>query len=213
MNIWKKSTVLGILLLSVALVPLAAVEIDSGRLRLILHEGIGRFSLYTRASSTEYIPLFVDQDPRTSGISLVVNEKIYKLGESSEFSEHAERAAGPVMGRFKWSSRTLEVVQEFTPVPSSASMEAEGVRMSIRISNRSRNRLSVGLRLCVDTYLGEDNLSHFSSDRHQEIPRELTVTGSDMIRYWLSPSAEEPADIGLLCMTDGADITSPDKIV
>jgi hypothetical protein len=86
MNVWKKSSVLGILLLSLALAPLAAVEIDSGKVRLILYEGIGRFSLYTRSPAMEYIPLFVDQDPRTSGISLVVNDKIYKLGDSAEFA-------------------------------------------------------------------------------------------------------------------------------
>jgi hypothetical protein len=213
MNVWKKSSVLGILLLSLALVPLAAVEIDSGKVRLILHEGIGRFSLYTRSPAMEYIPLFVDQDPRTSGISLVVNEKIYKLGDSAEFVETIEPATDGKMGSFQWSSRILEVVQEFTPVPSSSSRAAEGVRMTIRISNRSLNRLSVGLRLCLDTYLGEDNLSHFSTDRHEEIRSELTVTGSDMVRYWLSPSADAPAEVGLVCITEGSGITPPDKIV
>jgi hypothetical protein len=215
MKVWRKSAVLALLLLTVALAPLAAVEIDSGRVRLILHEGIGRFSLYARSSaaSGDYIPLFVDRDPRTSGISLVVNEKIYKLGDSSEFTETVEKSQGAVMARFRWTSRTLEVVQEFTPVLSPASGGAEGVRMSIRISNRSRSRLSVGLRLCLDTYLGEDNLSHFRSDRHQEIRNELTIPGSDMIRYWLSPSADSPESLGLLCLTSGYDITPPDKIV
>jgi hypothetical protein len=214
MNPWKKTAVLGLLLLFIlALPPLAAMEIDVGKVRLILHEGIGRFSLYTRSSSTKYVPLFVDQDPRTSGISLVVNGKIYKLGDSTGFTETAERATGETMGGFKWSSRILEVILEFTPVSSAESGAAEGVRMRIRISNRSRNRLSVGLRLCLDTYLGEDNLSHFSSDRYEEIRRELTVTGSDMIRYWLSPSANAPSEVGLVCITEGREITPPDKIV
>jgi len=215
MKFFRKSSIPAVLLLAVALAPLSAVEIDSGRVRLILHEGIGRFSLYTResAASTDYISLFVDQDPRTSGISLVVNDKIYRLGDSAEFAEKAEQPAGEAMGRFVWSSRILEVVQEFTPVLSSASGKAEGVRMSIRISNRSRSRLSVGLRFCLDTYLGEDDLSHFRSDRHQEIRSELTVTGSDMIRYWLSKSAGSFGGAGLVCVTSGSDITPPDKIV
>jgi hypothetical protein len=213
MNGWRKSAILGCLLLFAALTPLASMEIDSGAVRLILHEGIGRFSLYARTSATDYVPLFVDQDPRTSGISLVVNDKIYELGNGSDFTETVENATAGAMGGFEWNSRTLQVVQEFTPAFSSASGNAQGVRMSIRISNRSGNRLSVGLRLCLDTYLGEDNLSHFSSDRHQEIRSELTVTGSDMLRYWLSPSADAPTDLGLLCLTSGDDITPPDKIV
>ncbi|UCF99302.1 MAG: hypothetical protein JSV89_07115 [Spirochaetaceae bacterium] len=204
---------LAVLLLTVALSPLAALEVDSGRVRLILHEGIGRFSLYTRSTSADYIPLFVDQDPRTSGLSLVVNDKLYKLGETSEFAEKTAKTTNPLTARFEWTSRVLKVVQEFTPVSSGGKIDAEGVRMSIRITNRSPSRLSVGMRLCLDTYLGEDNLSHFSSDRHKEIRRELSVTDSDMIGYWLSPSADSPQNIGLLCVTSGSDITSPDKIV
>ncbi len=215
MKVRRIRTVLSILLLASALAPLSAVEIDSGRVRLILHEGIGRFSLYTRANaaSTDYIPLFVDQDPRTSGISLVVNDRIYKLGDSSQFAESADGSADAGTARFRWTSRTLEVVQEFTPVRSSASTEVEGMRLAIRISNRSRSRLSVGLKFCLDTYLGEENLSHFSSDRHQEIRNELTVSGSDMIRYWLSQSASQPGGAGMVCVTSGSDITTPDRIV
>jgi hypothetical protein len=213
MNHWKITSVMGLLLIFLAVTPLAALEIDAGNIHMILHEGIGRFSLYARSPSGETIPLFVDQDPRTSGISLVVNEKIYKLGDSAEFRETAEQATGENAGSFQWSSRVLEVVQEFTPVSASESGPAEGVQMTIRIHNRSRNRLSVGLRLCLDTYLGEDNLSHFSSDRHEEIRSELTVTGSDMIRYWMSPSAEARAEVGLVCITGGSAVTPPDKIV
>jgi hypothetical protein len=215
MRISSKTTAAAILLLAAALSSLSALQIDRGRVRLVLHEGLGRFSLYTRptAAPADFVPLFVDQDPRTSGISLVVNDRIYKLGESSEFSEKVTPSTDAAMARFEWSSRTLEVVQEFVPVSTSPSGDAEGVRMSIRIENRARNRLSVGLRLCLDTYLGEDNLSHFTSDRHQEIRSELTVPETEMVRYWLSPSASAPQRIGLLCITAGEEVTSPDKIV
>jgi hypothetical protein len=215
MKVSRKACLLSIMLLVAAVCSLAALELDSGKVRLILHEGIGRFSLYTRRSTAaaELIPLFVDQDPRTSGISLVVDNRIYKLGSSTEFVESTEHSTGPATAKFRWTSRSLEVVQEFTPVSSFLQADPEGMRMSIRISNRSRNRLSVGLRLCLDTYLGEGNLSHFSSDRHQEIRSELTVDGAEMIRYWVSPSSDSPQSVGLLCMTSGYDITPPDKIV
>jgi hypothetical protein len=34
-----------------------------------------------------------------------------------------------------------------------------------------------------------------------------------MIRYWLSPSADAPAEVGLVCITEGSTVTPPDKIV
>ncbi len=215
MRLFRKTPILAVLILTVSLISVPALEIDEGRVRLVLHEGIGRFSLYTRSGSAQdtEIPLFVDQDPRTSGISLVVNEKIYKLGDTPDFSEKIEKATTSGIPRFEWESRTLKVVQEFSPVSSPTSTEAAGVRMSIQITNLSRSKLSVGLRMCFDTYLGEENLSHFRSDRHQEIRNELTVSKADMIHYWLSPSSKSPQEIGLKCFTSGADITSPDKIV
>jgi len=208
MRAFQKTPVLACLILAASLTSLPALEIDQGRVRLILHEGIGRFSMYVRPASTQdtEIPLFVDQDPRTSGISLVVNDKIYKLGDSADFSEKIIKAAISEAPGFEWESRTLKVVQEFSPI-------AEGVRMSIQITNLSRSKLSVGLRMCFDTYLGEESLSHFTSDRQKNIRHELTVSRAEMIRYWLSPSSKSPQEIGLICITSGAGITSPDKIV
>jgi hypothetical protein len=215
MRAFRKTPILAVLVLAISLTSLPALEIDQGRVRLVLHEGIGRFSLYARSGYTQdtEIPLFVDQDPRTSGISLVVNDKIYKLGDAPDFHEKIEKATISGIPRFEWESRTLKVVQEFSLVSSPTSTEAEGVRMSIQITNLSRSKLSVGLRMCFDTYLGEESLSHFRSDRHQDIRNELTVSSADMIRYWLSPSSKSPQEIGLMCITSGADITSPDKIV
>ncbi len=215
MRLFRKTPILAVLVLAASLTSLPALEIDEGRVRLILHEGIGRFSMYARSGSTRdtEIPLFVDQDPRTSGISLVVNDKIYKLGDTADFSEKITKATISGAPGFEWESRTLKVVQDFFPVSSPTSTEAEGVRMSIQITNLSRSKLSVGLRMCFDTYLGEENLSHFTSDRQQNIRNELTVSRAEMIRYWLSPSSKSPQEIGLICITSGADITSPDKIV
>jgi hypothetical protein len=210
----RNAFLLAIMLLAASAPLVGALSVDSGRIRLVLHEGIGRFSLYARrtAASTDYVPLFVDRDPRTSGIALVINQRIYKLGQSSEFSEKVEKGNGSVLARFEWTSRTLTVVQDFSPVSATPGGETQGVRMSIRITNRSSNRISVGLRLCLDTYLGEDNLSHFSTDRNEEIRGELTVTAPDMVRYWLS-TAGSPRDIGLLCITKAQGVTTPDRIV
>ena len=106
MKIMRRTSCLVLALLMAAAVAGNAVEVDSGGVRLILHEGIGRFSLYTRPEpgSPEYVPLFVDQDPRTSGISLVVNDKIYKLGESAEFSESSEKSTETVGSSPPWKT-------------------------------------------------------------------------------------------------------------
>ena len=63
-----------------------------------------------------YVPLLAAQDPRTTMLSIVVGNKIYRMGESSEFSEKAERVPGGA--RFVWKSSFLQVTETFTFIPS-----------------------------------------------------------------------------------------------
>jgi hypothetical protein len=188
------------LLLLVVTVQLAALEVSSGRLRLVLHQGIGRFSFYA-----DGIPLFVDKDPRTSGLSLVLDNKVYKLGETSEFRETAETQDQGA--RFTWTSPRITVTESFTlAVPSS-------LLIAITITNTSERDISVGLRLFLDTYLGEESYPHFQTDLQPQINSELTLDQNNMPRYWLSVSAAPQKPIGLRCLLRGAQITEPDLVV
>ncbi|MBA7639745.1 hypothetical protein ES703_47405 [subsurface metagenome] len=188
------------------------LELKKGKIKLILHEGIGRFSMYvlSHVRDQEYVPLFVAQDPRTSGITLVVDNKVIKLGESSQYKEEIQKTAGGAS--FVWTSNMLEVTQAFKFVTSSQSILPDGLKITLTLTNISRRSLEAGLRMFLDTYLGEDGAHHFRTDRHTEINRELSISRDNMIQYWISPSSREP-DIGLQCMTSGQDITLPDRIV
>ncbi len=77
-------------------IPLSALDVADGRIRLSLTEGIGRFvlSCQTSGSTGVFVPLLASQDPRTTSLSIVVGNKIYRMGESSEFSEKAEKVTG-----------------------------------------------------------------------------------------------------------------------
>ena len=54
--------------------PAFSLEINEGLVKLILHEGSGRFSISYMDSSggNAYIPLLVDEDFRTSVLSIVI---------------------------------------------------------------------------------------------------------------------------------------------
>ncbi len=181
------------------------LEVKEGRIKLILHEEIGRFSLYTlsEAGGEDYIPLFVAQDPRTSGISLVVENKIVKLGDSSEYQETAGKTDSGA--RFVWSSNKLKIVQDFV-------LLQDGVKITLTLTNVSDRELEAGIKFCLDTYLGEEGFPHFKTDRDPEINRELSIERKNMIQYWVSPKAEN-SNIGLQCITSGRGITMPDRIV
>jgi hypothetical protein len=196
---------------------LPALEVEQGRIRLVLHEGIGRFSLYFRndrpeAPNSAYTPLFVDQDPRTSGLSVVVGNKIFRLGDGGEFRERAEKTDQGA--RFTWQSNQISVIQEFQlPVT-----RPDEVVMKISVTNLTAGTLSVGVRLCLDTYLGESKLAHFRTDSQMEINGERTLLPADGLRYWVSAAPEgqagrEEAPTGLFSLISGAEVTVPDRVV
>jgi hypothetical protein len=208
------AALLSLLLFSaVSLSDLQALEVESGRVRLVLHEGTGRYSLYIRSPEApdELVPLFVDRDPRTSWLSVVVGGRVFRLGEGGEFRESAA-ARTPGGARFEWQSRSLRITQAFDFVTPSGGAAATGVRMTITLTNIGSTPLSVGLRDCLDTYLGEDGQAHFQTQPGGAITAEATVGADKMIRYWLS-EGKKPAGVGLQRVVSGPGITSPDRIV
>jgi hypothetical protein len=62
-------------------------------MKLIIHENTGRFSLYYLEDVRKnlYTPLFLVQDPRTSVLSILVNNKVYRMGEAAEFVQTVEQ--------------------------------------------------------------------------------------------------------------------------
>jgi len=209
MAAWRKRGI-SLALLVLTICPARALELSAGRIKLVLHEEIGRFSLYALSAEKEQdaVPLFVVQDPRTSSLSLVIDGKIVKMGEGGEFTQLTEKTPGGA--RFVWRSNRLRVVQDFSFLPSQEA--AEGIKMSLILINASDRDIEVGARLFVDTYLGEPQPPHFKTDRLPEIKGELTLTRENKTQYWASPSQDRPG-IALQCLTDGAGITVPDQIV
>jgi hypothetical protein len=205
------SILLPALLLSAA--PLSGLDAASGRMRLTLNEGIGRFSIscQTKGSAGIFVPLLAAQDPRTTILSIVVGNKLYRMGESSEFSEKAERVAGGA--RFIWKSSFMQVTETFTFIPSLDSSTATGVRIDLSMKNLSEQDVTAGARYLFDTYLGEPGSVHFRTPSLGQMTKELTLTPSDKTAWWESPLKDDADGFGLQVMLSGTGITVPDRVV
>jgi hypothetical protein len=194
----RATALLAALLLAV-MGQVSALEVSAGRLKLVLHQGIGRFSLYA-----DGIPLFMDRDPRTSGLALMVDNKVYKLGETSEFRATAESL--PEGARFVFKSRRLTVTESFSFTSASSLL------IAVSFDNISQSDLSVGLRLFLDTYLSEETDPHFQTDL-QPINTELAVARGSLPAYWQSASFSARKPAGLRCPLTAPEVTEPDRVV
>ena len=204
-----------LLAISTALLALAtaagALDIDQGRLRLRLHAGIGRFALFYLPDrpGAGYVPLLLDDDPRTTVLTVLEGNRAHTMGESSAFSEKLEKTANGA--EFVWASKTLEVRESFGFVASAGSVLADGLRIDISIRNVADAARTVGVRYLFDTRLGEDTGQHFWSPGVAKIDREHTLVPGDSEAFWVSAPAK--GGEGLQVMVSGSGVTRPERVV
>ena len=209
MNTTRKFLLAGIILLLGS--SLFGLELKQGRMKVVLHENTGRFSAYylTDVRRNRYTPFLLDDDPRTSVMSLLVGNKVYRMGESFDFSQSVQKTADGAA--FIWKSGFLEIHQEFTFISSAESSLSDGFIITVTIRNIAESPVSVGMRYLFDTYIGEDDEVHFSTPSRASVREELDYTGS-LPDYWVSTgSRTEP--IALQVMLRGPGITKPDRLI
>ena len=196
-----------------AAVPLGALEISNGKVKLTLHEGIGRFSIagLVPSSGASFTPLLVAQDPRSSMVSLLVADRVIRLGESSDFLETVEKTE--TGARFTWKSKQLVVTETFSFIGAPGEAVASGVRVDLQVANVSDRDVSVAVRYLFDTWLGEASSVHFRTDTVEGLTRELTVTKDERPAYWVSPLPDASEGFGFQCMLSGEGVTVPDRVV
>ncbi|MDR3174268.1 MAG: hypothetical protein LBU19_08470 [Treponema sp.] len=169
---------------------LFGAEYTDGRIRLVLHPQIGRFSLYylVDPSRQNYEAMFMDQDPRTSVLTLSYNGKAYRLGESPEFT--VREGGTPQAPALIFESSFVTVTEEFNFIATGSSGTANGVWISFVIENKSRRRIQAGLRVLLDTKLGETGSTHFSTDI-RSIEEEMILDASTQDKFWISGPPRE----------------------
>ncbi|MBI9108741.1 MAG: hypothetical protein JEZ04_18510 [Spirochaetales bacterium] len=208
----KKVYIALIMLGCVLTLNINALELKEGRIKLILHESSGRISIFyqNKLASEEYTSLLLRQDPRTSGIILIVNNKLQRLGDTFEYEQSIVNTRSG--SSFVWKSKQLKVTESFSFITSPGGSIADGIKIELEIENISEDSLSVGMKYLFDTYLGETNRgeSHFFLSDNSVIKSESTIKGL-LPDYWISAEAAD-SEIGLLVMLDNEVVTSPDRI-
>jgi hypothetical protein len=192
-----KPLVLAVLALVLAL-PVSGAEYEDGFIRLTLNPVLGRFSLYymTDPVYQKYEAMFMDQDPRTSVLTLSLDNKTYRLGESGEFNIREGGTARQPALIFESSSFT--VTEEFSFICTGGSPVANGIKISFHIENKGKRRVQAGLRLLLDTKLGESGMTPFVTD-NRAIQEEVVFNAEAGIDgYWVSGTTEGPALMGSL---------------
>ena len=208
---------LALLLITVILFTSAAsgLEIKDGRMKLVVDEKSGRFSLQYLSDITKsrYVPFLYDEETRTTYATLSFDQKTYKLGEASEFRVSvAKEASGGV--RIEYRSSFCVVRQTFTFVTSPGAPMSDGVALEYRIENVSQKDTPIGLRILFDTWLGEKIQTHFTAQSAGPLAGEIALSG-DYTDSWIRSSeiAGGASDATTLQFQLSSPATKPDKVL
>jgi len=165
---------------------LSAIELYEGIIKLSVNEKNGSFSLFSLSDpeTLRYQPLFNNIESRASFIGLNINGTNYRLGQTNAFRIRVENNNGnPVVIH---ESENLTVTETFTPVKTTGSRAANGIKITITVQNNGNNSVSAGLRLFLDTNLGEGNRNfHFITNR-QIISKEALFKSDSGELFWVS---------------------------
>ncbi len=173
-------------------------SISNDNLELKIDEQNGRFSVYALLDDGAKRPLLVDEDPRTTMLTVLAGSKIYRMGDSFEFSQDIKQSSDSV--DIIWESPSLGVIQRFE-------LDTGTLAVIITVKNRSEQDLQIGIRYLLDTYLGERS-THFRADG-------LIVEG-ETDYTWATPYQVESSDsdeLSVFIELSGTEITDPDRVV
>jgi len=159
----------------------------NGNIRLILNEKTGGFSLFYLAqadkTSARYEPLFNSADPDLSYASISVNGRVFRLGDRGFRAKYERYNGNP---SFIFTSQNITVRQIFTPYKTPNSQNINCVMITFIIENTGNQDIAAGLRIILDTDLGDPRgRVPFITSSHI-ITRETLTQGNAGERFWIS---------------------------
>jgi hypothetical protein len=183
-------------LLIMLVLPVASLDVREGLVRVKIDDLTGRITLYRLglAGGSRYEALVFDTDSRTSSLSVSIDGRIVKLGDTQEYRMRVRRI--PSGAEVEYSSPIASVTQKVEFLRSSESRLYDVFKISYVLKNTSGRDFRIALRQIWDTRLGEKGGVHFVTDSIAKLEEEMTFSGETMARYIITPG--EFASLALL---------------
>ncbi len=201
-------------LMALALMLIAAsgvfgLEIQRGKLKLLINEKSGRFSLWGSEDQVKpsWTPLFLTDDPTTSKWKLQIGDKVFVLGDDSAFTTAVQ--ATDTGATVVWTSKTVVATLTFDFIVSMSSAVVDGLKLGLSVVNVSDANVKLGVRWVLDTNLGEKKV-HFRLSSGDAISSETKLEGT-FPDSWASRSVADDK-FGLIVMV-GKGSTPPSRVL
>jgi hypothetical protein len=127
------------------------------------------------------------------------------MGETASFKVSiGGTASDPAL---VFDSPSLTVTESFSFIRTGGSYLANGIKITIAITNKSDKAIQAGMRLLLDTTLGEGSTNHFSTVSKQIISETAIEAGSGE-NHWMSGNGA----LGLMGSISAPGFTEPGAV-
>ena len=203
-----------VLVLAALAAGLPALELQRGKLKVVVNDRTGRFVVWGAEDLTKpvWTPLFLADDPTTSKWKLLVvdkvlGEKSLVLGDDPSFTTTVE--ATDTGAKTTWTSRSLVATLTMDFVLSASSAVADGLKLTLAVVNITESPARLGVRWVIDTNLGEKK-EHFKLSTGEVLKDETKLEGN--YPDWWSSRSSTDDQMGLLVML-GKGVTAPSRVI
>ncbi len=196
-------------LLVLAAASLPALELQRGKIKLVINDKTGRYAVYGSEDQVKpvWTALYLANDLTTSKWKLQIADKVVVLGDDPAFTTTVEQTA--TGAKITWNSKALAATLNLDFVLSASSAVADGLKLTLLLVNVSQSPLKAGVRWVLDTNLGEKK-DHFRLSTDDVVASETKLEGS-YPEWWSSRSATDDT-FGLLVML-GQGSTPPSRVI
>jgi hypothetical protein len=182
---------------------LVDVEDDTGRLFISTVDGLGE------VQGDEQKSLLFFDVPRTTYTYIYADGDLFPFG--GDRGVFIKRPV--VVGNYietEWGNELIQSTQTVEWVERAETGLQDGVLIRYGIENLTERPLEAGLRILLDTYLGEGGNAHFVLDDGTPVEYETELEGADVPSWWESREGE---GLCLRCSLREQLVTPPQRLV
>lgn len=216
----KKLTVIAALTGILAFTQFASarmLEIENTYIKASVDDASARFSLETLQGDPD-VPGDDNQDllykkvPPTSLTTLYINDEPFIFGSAQGyFITRPEVRNNKIVT--EWSVKGVVIVQEITLEKNPSTGREDAMRILYKIKNENRRKTEVGLRLLLDTSVGDKKAASFQVPGSGYISTETQFYRRDMPAFWYAFDDNDNPQLRTQAVLSGSGITTPDKLV
>ncbi len=147
--------------------------------------------------------------PTTIATIRINNENIIFGSDQGNYEQRPTIRSNAIVTR--WTVRGVAIEQELSLAPNPVTGISNHVRLSYRLKNTTKQKISVGLRLLLDVYLKDSGVSSFGIPGRGWVSRETAFYQESIPDYWYAVSLDRGLKVrGSL---KGLELTSPSQVI